>query len=80
MSIIAWVLLGLAAGWIASVVMKTNDQQGFLGDILLGVLGAIVGGFAFSLLGGGSVTGLNLSSLVIATIGAVALIGLKRAI
>ena len=44
MSILAWIILGLVAGWIASVIMKTNAQQGMLADILVGIGGAFIGG------------------------------------
>lgn len=80
MNIILWVLLGLVAGWLASVIMKTNSSQGMLGDIILGVLGALAGGFVMNLLGTTGVTGFNLYSLFVATIGAVALIALRRAL
>lgn len=80
MGIIAWIVLGLIAGWIASMIMGTNSQQGMLADIVLGVLGAVMGGFLVStLLGGEGITGLNLSSIVVAVIGAALLIGLRRA-
>ena len=70
MGIIAWILLGLVAGFIGSkLVNKTGE--GLIMDIVLGVVGAVVGGFIFSLFGAGGVTGLNLYSLVVAVIGAV---------
>jgi uncharacterized membrane protein YeaQ/YmgE (transglycosylase-associated protein family) len=70
MSIVGWILLGLIAGWIASkVVNKTG--QGFLLDIVLGIVGAIVGGYLFALVGAEGITGFNLYSMVVAVIGAV---------
>lgn len=51
MSIIGWIVLGLVAGWLASKIMGTSGSQGVLMDIVLGVVGAIVGGFVFSLFG-----------------------------
>lgn len=80
MGIIAWIVLGLAAGWIASIIMKTNSSQGWMMDIILGVLGALVGGFIFNLLGGVGLTGFNLYSLFVAVLGSVFLIGVRRAI
>ena len=71
MGIIAWVILGALAGWIASIIMKTDEEQGALGNIIVGILGALVGGFVFNLFGGEDVTGFNLYSLLVATIGAV---------
>lgn len=78
MGIIAWIVLGFLAGWIASIVMKTDSQQGFVTDVLLGIVGAIAGGFLMNLLGAQGVTGLNLYSVIVATVGAVVLIWLGR--
>jgi len=70
MSFIAWIILGLIAGFIASkIVNKTGE--GFFIDIVLGIVGAIVGGFLFSAVGFGGVTGLNLYSMFVAVIGAI---------
>lgn len=79
MGILAWIILGLAAGWIASMIMNTNAEQGMLADIALGVLGALVGGFAFNLVGGTGITGFNFYSLFVAVLGAIALLGVRRA-
>jgi uncharacterized membrane protein YeaQ/YmgE (transglycosylase-associated protein family) len=79
MNIILWIILGLIAGWLASIVMKTNSQQGTMKDIVLGVVGAVVGGFVMELFGGPGVTGFNIYSLVVATLGAIALIGVGKA-
>jgi uncharacterized membrane protein YeaQ/YmgE (transglycosylase-associated protein family) len=69
MSFIAWIVLGLIAGFIASkLVNKSGD--GMLLDILLGVVGAVVGGWLFNMFGMAGVTGLNVYSLVVAVIGA----------
>jgi uncharacterized membrane protein YeaQ/YmgE (transglycosylase-associated protein family) len=70
MSILAWIVLGLIAGFIASkIVNKTGE--GIVLDILLGIVGAIVGGFLFNLVGSTGVSGLNIWSLIVAVIGAV---------
>jgi uncharacterized membrane protein YeaQ/YmgE (transglycosylase-associated protein family) len=70
MGILAWIILGLIAGFIGSkLVNKTGE--GLIMDIVVGIVGAVVGGFIFSLFGAGGVTGLNLYSLVIAVVGAV---------
>ena len=70
MSIIAWIVLGLIAGFIASkLVNKTGE--GLVLDIGLGILGAVVGGFVFNQLGAAGVTGFNLYSMLVAVIGAV---------
>ena len=79
MSIIAWIVLGLIAGFIGSkLVNKTGE--GFFLDIALGVVGAVVGGWLFNLFGMSGVTGLNIYSLIVAVIGAVVLLGVYHAI
>ncbi|MBN1310740.1 MAG: GlsB/YeaQ/YmgE family stress response membrane protein [Anaerolineae bacterium] len=81
MNIIVWLVIGAIAGWLASLVMKTNRKQGLLLDIVVGVVGAFIGGFVLNLLGvGGGVTGLNLTSLLTAFIGAVILLAILRVI
>jgi len=78
MGIILWIILGGIAGWIASIVMKTDANQGTLIDIILGIVGASVGGFLFSLIGQSGVTGFNFYSLFVAVIGAIIIIYLGR--
>jgi uncharacterized membrane protein YeaQ/YmgE (transglycosylase-associated protein family) len=73
MSIIAWLVLGLIAGFIASKIVNKSGE-GMLLDIVLGVVGAEVGGWLFSLFGMSGVTGLNIYSLVVAVLGAVVLL------
>jgi len=80
MNLLLWILLGLIAGWLASVVMKTSAQQGPILDVVLGIVGAVVGGLVMNLLGFGGVTGFNITSILVATLGAVVLIALGRAI
>ncbi len=71
MSIIGWIILGGVAGWLASIIMKRNDQMGCIANIVAGIVGALVGGWVFSLFGGGGVTGFNIPSLIVAVVGAV---------
>jgi uncharacterized membrane protein YeaQ/YmgE (transglycosylase-associated protein family) len=79
MSILAWVLLGLIAGFVGSkLVNKTGE--GVLLDIVLGIVGAIVGGYVFSLFGAHGVTGLNTYSLIVAVIGSVLVLVVYHAI
>lgn len=78
MNFLLWIVLGLIAGWIASVIMKTSN--GALMDIIFGVIGAVVGGFIMNLFGAPGVTGFNVYSLIVAIIGAVVLIWLGRLI
>ena len=70
MSVIAWIILGLIAGFIASKIVN-KQGEGFLLDIVLGVVGALVGGLLFRSVGMSGVTGLNLYSLLVAVLGAV---------
>jgi uncharacterized membrane protein YeaQ/YmgE (transglycosylase-associated protein family) len=79
MSFIAWIVLGLISGFIASkIVNKTGE--GLLLDIILGVVGALVGGFLFNQFGMAGVSGVNLYSLLVAIVGAVVLLLLYHAI
>lgn len=80
MSIIAWVVLGGLAGWIASMIMGTNERQGCLMNIIVGVVGAFIGGFVMSFFGGQGVTGLNIPSILVAIIGAVILLWIVKAL
>ena len=73
MSIIAWLVLGLIAGFIASKIINQTGEGLWL-DIVLGVVGAELGGWLFSLFGMSRVTGLNLYSLLVAVVGAVILL------
>lgn len=78
MGILAWIIFGALAGWIASLILKTNDQQGAIGNIIVGIIGAVIGGFlAGVLFNSPGVTGFNLSSFIIAVVGAVVLLMLK---
>lgn len=78
MNILLWIILGGLSGWIASLFMKTNAQQGPLGDILLGIIGAAAGGFLMSLLNQPGVTGFNLYSVIVSVIGAMVVISISR--
>lgn len=80
MNILLWIVLGFLAGWIASMVMKTDSRQGTLMDIVLGVVGAVVGGFIMNVFGAPGVTGFNIYSILVATFGAVVLIWLGRSL
>lgn len=78
MGILAWIIVGLIAGWLASIVMGTNARQGWMTDIVLGIIGAFVGGFLMNLFGAQGVTGLNLYSILVAALGAIVLIWIGR--
>jgi uncharacterized membrane protein YeaQ/YmgE (transglycosylase-associated protein family) len=74
MNIIGWVVLGGIAGWLASIVMKRNSQMGLVANVIVGVVGAAIGGWLVTQFGGAGVTGFNLSSLLVAVLGAVVLL------
>jgi uncharacterized membrane protein YeaQ/YmgE (transglycosylase-associated protein family) len=85
MSIIGWIILGLIAGFVGAKIVD-REGQGFWLDIALGIIGALVGGFLFSLFGASGVTGLNIYRMIVAIIGSVvvlliynALMGRRRA-
>jgi uncharacterized membrane protein YeaQ/YmgE (transglycosylase-associated protein family) len=78
MSVLGWILLGLIAGFIASKIVN-REGQGFLLDIVLGIVGAVVGGFLFSAIGATGITGFNLYSMFVAVVGATLLLWLYHA-
>lgn len=85
MGILAWILFGLIAGALAKLIMPGNDPGGggFGGiviTVLIGIAGAIIGGFIGTALGFGEVTGFNLSSFLIAIVGAIVLLAIWRAV
>jgi uncharacterized membrane protein YeaQ/YmgE (transglycosylase-associated protein family) len=80
MDILAWIIVGLIAGWLAGQVMK-GSGYGVIGDIIIGIIGALIGGFlASAIFGVNAVNGLNIVSIVVAFIGAVILVAILRAL
>jgi uncharacterized membrane protein YeaQ/YmgE (transglycosylase-associated protein family) len=79
MGIIAWLILGLIAGFIASK-LYAGSGQGVVIDIILGIVGAFVGGFIFSLFGAEGVNGFNIYSMIVAIIGAIVVLWIYHAI
>jgi uncharacterized membrane protein YeaQ/YmgE (transglycosylase-associated protein family) len=79
MSILAWIVLGLISGFIASKIVNKSGE-GFLLDIVLGIIGAVVGGWLFQMFGHSGVTGLNLYSMLVAIIGAIVVLVVYHAI
>lgn len=78
--IISWIVVGGLAGWVASIITKTDASQGLLGNIVAGVIGGLVGGFIFGLLGGSGFTGFNLWSFLVALVGAIIVLAIWKAI
>lgn len=79
-SFILWVIFGALVGWIASIIMRTNDSQGAVANIIIGIVGAFIGGAVSRVLGGPGVSGFNLTSIIVAILGAMLLIVFIRAI
>ena len=79
MSILAWIVLGLVAGFIASK-MVNKSGSGLVLDLVLGIVGAVVGGFLFNQFGAGGVSGLNLYSLLVAIVGAIVVLLVYHAV
>ena len=79
MGILAWIILGLLAGFIGSKIVNKSGE-GLLLDLVLGILGAVVGGWLFNTFGHSGVTGLNLYSLLVAVVGAVIVLVVWHAI
>lgn len=79
MGIIAWLLFGALVGWIASMIMRTDEEQGALANIVVGIVGAIIGGFlANTLFDSPGVTGFNVRSILLSIVGAVVLLFVIR--
>ena len=78
MNILVWIIFGALAGWIASMIMGANAQMGALANIVVGIVGAIIGGLIFNSFGAPGVTGFNLPSILVSVVGAVVLIFLVR--
>ena len=82
LNIISWIIFGAIAGWVASMIAGENAQQGWVGNVVVGIIGAFIGGLIFSFLGlGGAVTGpWRIESFIAAVIGAVILLLILRAV
>lgn len=78
MGIIAWIIFGALVGWVASLIMKTDEEQGALLNIVVGIIGAFIGGFIMSLFNGEGVTGFNIPSLLVALLGACVLLWIVK--
>ena len=75
-----WIVLGLIAGVVAKLLMPGRDPGGFIVTIIIGIVGALLGGFISSRLGFGDVTGVNIPSIIIAVLGSILLLIIYRAV
>ncbi|MDQ6766324.1 MAG: GlsB/YeaQ/YmgE family stress response membrane protein [Candidatus Eremiobacteraeota bacterium] len=80
MGIISWIVVGIIAGFLAKVVMKGEGPGGILGDLVIGVVGAILGGWIWNFFGHVGATGINLPSIIVAFVGALILLFILRSI
>jgi uncharacterized membrane protein YeaQ/YmgE (transglycosylase-associated protein family) len=79
MSFLAWIILGLVAGFIASKIVNKSGEGVFL-DIILGIVGAVVGGYLFQTFGAAGVSGVNLYSILVAVVGAIVVLFIYHAL
>ncbi|MDZ4226065.1 MAG: GlsB/YeaQ/YmgE family stress response membrane protein [Patescibacteria group bacterium] len=80
MGIIIWIVFGGLVGWVASMIMKTDAEQGVLLNVIVGVVGAVLGGWLMSFFGQSGVEGFNFYSFLVALLGACVLIAIVRAV
>jgi uncharacterized membrane protein YeaQ/YmgE (transglycosylase-associated protein family) len=80
MNFIMSIIFGALVGWLSSIIIKTNSSQGLLGDVLLGIVGSIVGGLIFNYFGQPGVNGFNLYSLLVGVIGSIVFVAIGKAV
>ena len=81
MGILTWIIIGGLAGWVASMIMKTDAQQGAIANIVVGIIGALIGGWLMSMFGGNpNVMSFSIESFLVALLGAVVLLGILKLI
>jgi uncharacterized membrane protein YeaQ/YmgE (transglycosylase-associated protein family) len=80
MGVLLWIIFGALVGWIASIIMKTDAEQGALLNIVVGIIGAVLGGWIMNFFGQSGTTGFNLYSFIVALLGAIVLIAIVKAV
>ncbi len=80
LDIVLWILFGALAGWIASKIMKTDASMGAVANIVVGIIGAFIGGFLVRLFTGSQPTGISITGLIVAVVGAVILLAIVKAV
>lgn len=76
MGILSWIIFGGLAGWVASIIMRKNASMGIFANIIVGIVGAFIGGFIMNLIGGWAITGFNIRSFLVAVVGSVVLLAI----
>lgn len=80
MGILIWILFGGIVGWVGSIIMGTDGQQGIILNVVVGIIGAVLGGYIMTFFGEGGVTGFNLYSFLVALVGAIVLLAIVKAV
>lgn len=80
MTVVAWIVVGLIAGWLAKMISPGPERTGLLATLLIGVIGAIVGGWLFNAFGRAGASGVDLYSIIVATLGAVVFLFIWKAV
>jgi uncharacterized membrane protein YeaQ/YmgE (transglycosylase-associated protein family) len=80
MGIISWIVVGIIAGWLAKFVVPGEGPGGVLGDLIIGVIGAVLGGWLWNYFGHVGATGINIPSIIVAFVGSVILLFIARAL
>lgn len=80
MGIVSWLIVGALAGWISSKIMNTDESMGAFANIVVGIIGAFIGGFVVNLVGGTGITGFNVWSVLVAILGSVILLWIMKAV
>lgn len=79
MGFVAWIIVGIIAGWLAKFVVKGEGPGGILGDLIIGVIGAVIGGWIWNYFGHVGATGINIPSIIVAFVGSIILLLIVRA-
>lgn len=78
MGILLWIIFGGLVGWVASMIMKTDNQQGIVLNVIVGIIGAVIGGWIMAAIGETGTTGFNIYSFLVALLGAMVLIAIVK--
>lgn len=78
MGILSWIIMGALAGWVASKITGNDASMGWIANVIVGIIGAVIGGFVMSLIGRSGVDGFNLASFLVATGGAILLLAITK--
>ena len=78
MDILLWIVFGAAVGWVASLLMRTDGQQGIVFNVIVGIVGAVIGGWIMNAVGQSGIVGFSVYSFLVALLGAVALLSIVR--